>query len=237
MDEKITVVLADADRAELLALRMVLAREERFQIMGEAVNGRHLLRLVHELHPQIVITELCLPELDGLSLLRCFQKMERPPWTILLSAFTADHILAEAARRGAFYCMAKPMDAVSLVEQMMLATRLPQEPLSPIIKALHELNAPHESQGFRFLEKSIALAIEDPDLLNAVTKELYPTVAKKLHSTANSVESDMRRAISHIWKHGDPEMLGKYFPHASRKPTTSAFIATLADALRMTVKR
>lgn len=236
MEEKITVLLADGDRTQRLALRGILETAGTFRIVGEASGGRQVLALVRELRPRIVITELWLPEIDGLSLLRHFRQMDAPPWTIILSAFTADHILAEASRRGAFYCMAKPVDAVSLVEQMLLSTRIPQQSLSPITRALHELTTPHASQGFRFLEVSIALVIEDPDLLNAVTKELYPAVAKECHSTTHSVESDMRRTIAYIWENCEAEVLRHYFPRATRRPTNSAFIATLADQLRPIVK-
>lgn len=233
MSEKITVLLADTVSLQREALRTLLAAEEDIQVVGEATTGRQVLTMAYALRPQVVITELWMPELDGLSLLRCFRQIDPLPKTILLTAFCADHIMAEAARRGAFYCMAKPVDVQSLFDQIRLAAEVPAT-VSPINATLQALCLrPHE-QRFRYLAEALAQVLRDPDIINAMTKELYPAVAQAQGGTSKQVEITIRRAITYIWQTAEGVVLQTCLPALWDKPrpANKKFIDHLAQYLK-----
>ncbi len=243
MDTKVKVLLVDTNEIFRDELCEAIRRTGSFEIVGSTGNGAEALELVRQHQVQVVVTDIALPGLDGLALLKAFDELETPPQTIVLSAFCAEHTMAEATRRGAFYYMAKPVDESSFLHQLRLAANMPQK-LSPtvllqgrITAILHEIGVPAHIKGYQYLREAIALAVNDMDVINAVTKVLYPEVAKRFDTTPSRVERAVRHAIEVAWDRGDIETLQKYFGYtvnsAKGKPTNSEFIAMIADRLSL----
>ena len=105
---------------------------------------------------------------------------------------------------------------------------------------LHQIGVPAHIKGYHYLRDSILMSIENPEIINAVTKQLYPAVAKKYETTSSRVERAIRHAIEVAWDRGDVDILNSYFGytiHTSRgKPTNSEFIAMISDKLRLEMK-
>lgn len=192
---------------------------------------------------------MALPELDGLSLLQELQKMSHAPQTIVISAFCNDRTIQEAMNRGAFYFMAKPVHLPSLMEQMRFAVQGEEKEetsYSPALESrvtaiIHEVGVPAHIKGYQYVREAIMIAVEDMDVINAVTKVLYPEVAKRFGTTPSRVERAIRHAIEVAWdreRFGDP---AKYFGYtvnsAKGKPTNSEFIAMIADRLSLQQKQ
>ncbi len=243
MDTKIKVLLADTNEGFRADLQTMIEQIDGFEVVGSTDNGNNALALAQQYHPQVVVADVALPGLDGLALLESLNELEPVPQTILLSSFCAEHTMAEAARLGAFYYMAKPVDEGSLLTQLRMAAKLPQK-LSPslalqsrVTAIIHEIGVPAHIKGYQYLREAIMLAVNDMDVINAVTKVLYPEVAKRFDTTPSRVERAVRHAIEVAWDRGDLETLQKYFGYtvnsAKGKPTNSEFIAMIADRLSL----
>ena len=161
----------------------------------------------------------------------------------MLSAFCNEGTMAEAARRGAFYFMAKPVNPASLLEQMHMAVSGNETAegqsaaLERRVTAIfREIGIPAHVKGYRYLREAILMAVDYGDITGTVTKALYPDVAKRFGTTASRVERSMRTAIEMAWLRGDGEAIWKYFGSptpTSWRPSNAAFIATIADRLRL----
>ena len=234
--EKITVLLADSSAEYRMALREEMEKSGDFRIVGEAEDGQHTVQMVRQMKPQILILDAMLPLLDGMAVLRTLREQdEQPPCCIMLSAFCAERL-------------PKPVNNESLMEHMRRAVR-PEEPAAPVLPQLegqvtaiiHEIGVPAHIKGYQYLREAIIITVQDMDVINAVTKVLYPEVAKRFCTTPSRVERAIRHAIEVAWDRGDLETLQKYFGYtvnsAKGKPTNSEFIAMIADRLQLRMKR
>ena len=249
MENKIRVLLADSSEEFRILLKENIETSGEFTLVGETGSGREALELAKAAQPQLVLADVALPELDGLSLLQEVQKLPAPPRTIIVSAFCNDRTVQEAMNRGAFYFMAKPVNLQSLLEQMRLAVQREEveEPTySPTLEGrvtaiIHEVGVPAHIKGYQYVREAIMIAVEDMDVINAVTKVLYPEVAKRFGTTPSRVERAIRHAIEVAWDRGDLETLQHYFGYtvnsAKGKPTNSEFIAMIADRLSLQRKQ
>ena len=248
MENKIRVLLADSSEEFRILMKENIEKAGEFTLVGVTGSGREALELTKTAHPQIVLTDVALPELDGLALLQETQKLENPPQTIILSAFCNDRTVQEAVNRGAYYFMAKPVNLSSLFEQMRLAVQTEEiKPTSsPTLESrvtaiIHEVGVPAHIKGYQYVREAIIIAVEDMDVINAVTKVLYPEVAKRFGTTPSRVERAIRHAIEVAWDRGDLETLQHYFGYtvnsAKGKPTNSEFIAMITDRLSLQQKQ
>ena len=191
--------------------------------------------------------DLVLTGLDGLEALDRLKELPQPPLVLVLSAFLHEGLVQEVSAHGADYLMVKPCRAVTVLErcrQLAMGTE-PQAELSAaeeslevrVTSIIHEIGVPAHIKGYQYLREAIRLAVEDMEVINAVTKVLYPTVAKKFSTTPSRVERAIRHAIEVAWDRGDLETLQKYFGYtvsnAKGKPTNSEFIAMIADRLQL----
>ena len=181
-------------------------------MIGDTGSGAEALRLVQQLHPQLLIMDLVLPELDGFGLLKHLQSMgERAPKTIVVSAFCLQRTVSQAVKMGVWYFLSKPC------------------------------GVPAHIKGYQYLREAIVIAVQDMEVINAVTKVLYPEVASRFSTTPSRVERAIRHAIEVAWDRGDLETLQKYFGYtvnsAKGKPTNSEFIAMIADRLQLKMRR
>ena len=248
MENKIKVLLADSSEEFRILLKENIENSGEFTLVGVTGSGREALELAGTAHPQLVLADVALPELDGLSLLQELQKLTPAPRAIVVSAFCNDRTVQEAMNRGAYYFMAKPVNLQSLMEQMRFAAQEEEaeEPAySPTLESrvtaiIHEVGVPAHIKGYQYVREAIMIAVEDMDVINAVTKVLYPEVAKRFGTTPSRVERAIRHAIEVAWDRGDLETLQHYFGYtvnsAKGKPTNSEFIAMIADRISLQLK-
>ena len=242
MQECIKVVLADANEEFRMLLQETVEKAGDFTVTGSFADGSEALAMIRESGAQVLVMDLVLPGLDGLSLLAELEKLPFAPRTIVVSAFMNDRAVAEAAERGACYFMPKPCLGTTVVERMRLAMgNVNEEPQrepdleSMVTSIIHEIGVPAHIKGYQYLREAIMLAVEDMEIINAVTKILYPEVAKRFATTPSRVERAIRHAIEVAWDRGDLETLQRFFGYtvnsAKGKPTNSEFIAMIADRL------
>ena len=210
--------------------------------MDVAQTGDEVLEKVQEQEPDILIMDVILPGLDGLSALRELQELGYAPMTILTSAFVSDQTLAEATELGAAYFLPKPFRMDTLLDRMRNLFREKPKATRPSLKArvthmLHDAGMPANISGYQYLREAIMMAVEDIDMLGSITKILYPTIAKKYQTTASRVERAIRHAIEVAWSRGKMETLDALFGYTINtgkgKPTNSEFIALIADKIRL----
>ena len=243
MENKRTVLLADANEEFRAMLRDTIDKTERFTVVGATGDGAEALRLVQTQMPDLVIMDVVLPGLDGMGLLKKIKEQgERSAKVIMLSGFFTESILTESAELGASYFLPKPFEVNALLDRMhsVFGQPVAQEDENLSLKnrvtaVIHEVGVPAHIKGYQYLREAIMIAVEDMDVINAVTKVLYPEVAKHFGTTPSRVERAVRHAIEVAWDRGDLETLQKYFGYTvsntKGKPTNSEFIAMIADRL------
>lgn len=249
MEKGATVIIADTGEEHRIILKNIIENSGEFHVVGTTGSGTEALRMVQQMQPKILLMDVVLPELDGFGLLRQVQDMgEQAPRTIVVSASCAERTVSEAVRLGAWYFLPKPCNDGSLLELMHQAAFPEQESegFSPALEGqvtaiIHEIGVPAHIKGYQYLREAILLAVQDMEVINAVTKVLYPEVAKRFGTTPSRVERAIRHAIEVAWDRGDLETLQKYFGYtvnsAKGKPTNSEFIAMIADRLQLKMRR
>ena len=240
------ILVADTGSEFRESLMRVLSEEPGFQVVGETGDGLELLRLVQEVKPDAVVMEMVLTGMDGLDVLDEMAKLKERPKILILSSYITGSVADMAAAKGANFYMTKPcrLSAVGerLRQLMTLSGLEPEEDGSPSLESqvtsiIHEVGVPAHIKGYQYLREAIMIAVRDMDVINAVTKVLYPEIAKRFGTTASRVERAIRHAIEVAWDRGDLETLQKYFGYtvsnAKGKPTNSEFIAMIADRLQL----
>ncbi len=173
------------------------------------------------------------------------------PLCIVSASYTTPILEREVLSAGAAYFAIAPFDKSAMVDRILslISTRgrhFETEPSDPqlrvqVTEILHQIGVPAHIKGYQYLREAIIIAVEDMDVINAVTKVLYPEVAKRFGTTASRVERAIRHAIEVAWDRGDLETLQKYFGYtvsnAKGKPTNSEFIAMIADRLQLERKK
>ena len=246
-----TVVIADNSEEFCASLTAALKRAEGFQVLGTANDGEQAIRMVSEKTPDILVLDLMLAKQDGISVLKNISTMERRPVVFATSGFVTDYVASAAAGLGVRYLMSKPCDLSALVERMEEVRSSGSKPVPAIrsngggIEAMvtniiHEIGVPAHIKGYQYLREAIIIAVNDMDVINAITKVLYPQVAKTFQTTPSRVERAIRHAIEVAWDRGDLDTLQRFFGYTvsntKGKPTNSEFIALIADKLQLQLK-
>ncbi len=249
MDNRRTVLLADANEEFRTMLRDAIEKTEEFTVVGSVGNGTEALQSMERRQADLVVLDVVLPGLDGLGVLKQMRTWEGvKPKVIMLSAFCEEQVVAEAMSLGASYFLPKPCEPEALMDRMraVFQRQATPEEHAAVLKNLvtdviHEIGVPAHIKGYQYLREAIIITVNDMDVINAVTKVLYPEVAKRFGTTASRVERAIRHAIEVAWDRGDLETLQKYFGYtvsnAKGKPTNSEFIAMIADRLVLEQKR
>lgn len=241
MEQRKTVLLADASEEFRALLREEMEKTEEFTV-EIARDGNEILKKANELAVDLLVMDVMLSGTDGLGVLRQLQKQGGAPMTILMSAFVSDRMLSEASELGAAYFLPKPFETGNLLDKMRgLFLTAPRESApslkTTVTSVIHEIGVPAHIKGYQYLREAIMITVRDMDVINAVTKILYPEVAKRFGTTPSRVERAIRHAIEVAWDRGDLETLQKYFGYtvsnAKGKPTNSEFIAMIADRLTL----
>ena len=240
MENNPKILLADSSEEFRLLLRRTLEETGEFQVVGETGDGEEAWALIQQTRPDVVVMDVILPGLDGISLL---QRMPKTVKTIVLSAFCSQNMVQEVMQLGAWYFIPKPAHVESLLERIREAV-VPEETtvVRPSLEAevtaiIHEVGIPAHIKGYQYVREAIILTVQDMEMINAVTKMLYPEVARRFHTR---VERAIRHAIEVAWDRGDLETLQSYFGYtvnsAKGKPTNSEFIAMISDRIRLRKK-
>ena len=240
MQNTAKVLLADANEEFRALLAGAIEKTGEFTVVGSTGDGMEALRLVEEHKPDLLILDTVLPGLDGFGVL-CRLPELGAPQAIVLSGFFSDRAASEALELGAAYYLTKPCQMDALLERMRAACQReapkpqPVDLRGAVTEIIHEIGVPAHIKGYQYLRQAIILTVQDMDLINAVTKVLYPAVAKHFNTTPSRVERAIRHAIEVAWDRGDLETLQKYFGYTvsntKGKPTNSEFIAMIADRL------
>ena len=252
MDKRASVLIADNSEEFCGALCAALQRSERFHLQGVANDGEQAMRLLEERKPDILILDLMLAKRDGLSILKALAGWDHRPAILATSGFVTDYVASTAAGLGVSYLMLKPCDMEALVDrleeirggesQRVLAVRKPsQQSIEAMVTGIiHEIGVPAHIKGYQYLREAIIIAVNDMDVINAITKVLYPQVAKTFQTTPSRVERAIRHAIEVAWDRGDLDTLQRFFGYTvsntKGKPTNSEFIALIADKLQLQLK-
>ena len=233
------ILLADNSEEFRLLLRRTLEDTGEFQIVGDTGDGDEAWELIQKTKPDVVVMDMILPGLDGMSLL---QRIPKEIKCIVLSAFCSQNMVQELTRMGAWYFIPKPAHMDSLLDRIRQATHDSSVLSLPTLEAevtaiLHEVGVPAHIKGYQYVREAIIIVVQNMDAINAVTKVLYPEVAKRFNTTPSRVERAIRHAIEVAWDRGDLETLQGYFGYtvnsAKGKPTNSEFIAMIADRIRL----
>ena len=260
MNNNLKVVIADASDEYRTLLRDILNGEGDITVVGSAGDGAEALKLVDEKRPDVLLLDFILSGIDGLGVMEKINTSmpeDIRPCVIIISSFSGERAINEASAMGAAYFMHKPCDIATLCGRIRSIAGKPknatsQKPIqSPgksrremsleahVTEILHEIGVPAHIKGYQYLRTSIVMAAEDMEVINAVTKVLYPTVGKKYATTPSRVERAIRHAIEVAWTRGRVETIDMIFGYTidqnKGKPTNSEFIAMVADKIRMQV--
>ena len=258
MEPKTRILIADTNDDFRDLLSELLVAEGDMEVIGGVDNGIDALALASELKPDILILDMILAKLDGIEVLRRLPEASRSTRAIVVSGFINDKVISESAACGACYFIPKPCDIQTLVDRIRQSMSFDRKSVAekgslpapmrnePSLEAvvtdiIHEIGVPAHIKGYQYLREAIILTINDMDIINAVTKVLYPEVAKKFGTTPSRVERAIRHAIEVAWDRGDIETLQKFFGYTvsniKGKPTNSEFIAMIADCLSLRQKQ
>ncbi|MCC8048160.1 MAG: sporulation transcription factor Spo0A [Oscillospiraceae bacterium] len=251
MDRKIRVLTADPNEDFRALITGLVNAEPDMECVGGAADGMDALALLAETKPDVLLLELVMPRLDGMGVLQRLPETGAEPSVFIVSAFYNEKLIAESAEKGVRYFVPKPCDTQALLSRIRLGCA-PARPAGEIIAApasgnydleavvtdmIHEIGVPAHIKGYQYLREAIMLAVTDMDVINAVTKVLYPTVAEKFGTTPSRVERAIRHAIEVAWDRGDIETLQRFFGYTvsniKGKPTNSEFIAMIADCISL----
>lgn len=221
----------------------------------EAKDGECAYDMIRRGNYDVVITDLWTSGIDGIGVIRSVKNLElaEQPSFILTSPINKQAILVEASEAGADLCIPKPYDPSALVQHIDSLIRMRRKETeqqkgggystdmeAQVTKILHQIGVPAHIKGYQYLRAAILMTIEDNEIINSVTKILYPSVAKRFGTTTSRVERAIRHAIEVAWDRGDVETLNSYFGYTIQnsrgKPTNSEFIAMIADNLRLKYK-
>ena len=221
-----------------------------YQVVGSAADGQSAIEQIKAAAPEVVILDLMLPKADGFSVLRTIPREKRPK-VLMLAALATDYVTATANAENVDYLMLKPCTAQTVAErvreileadQAAARRRSPSEPdiETLVTNVIHEIGVPAHIKGYQYLREAIIIAVGDMEVINAITKVLYPQVARTFATTPSRVERAIRHAIEVAWDRGDLDTLQRFFGYTvsntKGKPTNSEFIALIADRLQLQLR-
>lgn len=251
MSRKISVLLADNSEYFAVPCANVM-KAHGLDVTLTEKDGKAVLEALTKLQPDVLLMDLFLPRLDALGVLEGMVEAELPrrPQVMVMSGFDNPALEREAMAAGADYYFLKPFDAAAIARriQSLCGDHGDETPVRrgasnleiQVTDIIHQIGVPAHIKGYQYLRDAILMAIEDDTIINAVTKRLYPAVAKKHGTTSSRVERAIRHAIEVAWDRGDVDTLTDYFGytiHNERgKPTNSEFIAMISDKFRLQLK-
>ncbi|NLG03331.1 MAG: sporulation transcription factor Spo0A [Clostridia bacterium] len=266
--EKLKIAVFDDNQRMVELVSEVLEKDQDMSIVGSARNGEDAYELIRKKEPDVVVLDLIMPKIDGLEIMTRIKNdysIKKQPDFIVLSAVGDDKVTEDAFFLGAKYFIMKPFDPETIRNRIHMMRRdgrrkhneisqrrsasteeacLEGEAValeSDVTDMIHEIGVPAHIKGYHYLRDAIIMAIDDVEIMNGITKILYPTIAKHHHTTSSRVERAIRHAIEVAWGRGRMETIDELFGYTINmgkgKPTNSEFIAMVADKIRIDHKR
>ncbi|MDO4322978.1 MAG: sporulation transcription factor Spo0A [Lachnospiraceae bacterium] len=261
--EKLNIAIADDNERMVQLLDRIVSSDEELEVVGKAGNGEELIEIIKEKKPDVVLLDIIMPKLDGLTVMDRINhepNLKKPAF-IVISAVSQEKMTEDAFDLGADYYILKPFDNDTVVNrikrvrtrQMRNASKAKKVSAYESQKAymehnletdvtniIHEVGVPAHIKGYQYLRDAIIMSVEDMEMLNSITKILYPTIAKRHQTTPSRVERAIRHAIEVAWSRGKmdtiDELFGYTVSNGKGKPTNSEFIALIADKIRLEYK-
>lgn len=263
--EKLNIAIADDNERMLRLLADIVESDEELSVVGTARDGEEAYQVIQEKEPDVVLLDIVMPKLDGLGVLERINRdrtLKKHPAFIMISAIGQERITENAFDLGADYYIMKPFDNDMVINRIkkvknrtlgvkglesrkVNAYEKLEEEEEPNLEAdvteiIHEIGVPAHIKGYQYLRDAIIMSVNDMDMLNSITKILYPTIAKKYQTTSSRVERAIRHAIEVAWSRGKmdtiDEMFGYTIHNGKGKPTNSEFIALITDRIRLNYK-
>ena len=260
--EHLNVAIADDNQKILDMLENIIGMDKELNLVGKAKNGEEMCQIIKNRQPDVVLLDLIMPKMDGLTVMEQINQdnsVNKRPYFIVITAVGQERITEDAFNKGANYYVMKPfnnevlLDRIKSVRKMfrnyekknedgrLEGTARGEDLENRVTNMLHEIGIPAHIKGYHYLRDAIIMAVKDMDVLNAITKILYPTVAKKYQTTSSRVERAIRHAIEVAWSRGKLDTLDELFGYTvstgKGKPTNSEFIALIADTIQLEYKK
>lgn len=257
--EQVNVAIADDNERILDLLEEIINMDKELHVVGKAKNGEEMCQIIRNKQPDVVLLDLIMPKMDGLTVMEKINQdknVQKRPDFIVVTAVGQERITEDAFNRGANYYIMKPFNNEMLLNRIKtvrrpvrscekrndeLSSQVPYiregDLENRVTNLLHEIGIPAHIKGYHYLRDSIIMAVQDMDVLNAITKVLYPTVAKRYQTTSSRVERAIRHAIEVAWNRGKLDTLDELFGYTvstgKGKPTNSEFVALIADTIQL----
>ncbi len=254
MNKKLSVLIADEKNENMIEVVNTLKDRGLDAYMCEK-SGVAVFQTLEQKTPDVIIMDAFLMHIDALGVLQRLDTLNfvRKPVVIVLSSVDKSRFEQEILNYGADYYFLKPIDSNVLAERVIQLVSWNSKVNSKddmlnnddsievtISHIMHQIGVPAHIQGYQYLREAIKRSVYEPEMLNSITKVLYPTVAKTFSTTSSRVERAIRHAIEVAWDRGDIDVLSSYFGYTIQsqrgKPTNSEFIAMIADKLRLKMK-
>ena len=262
--EKLNIDIADDNERMVNLLGTLIRDDSELELVGQADNGKDIYDIIREKEPDVVLLDIIMPKVDGLTVMEKVNQdssMKKHPAFIVISAVGQEQITEDAFNLGACYYIMKPFDNEMILNRIKHfrdnRTRRPGEIRKPekqdfsvelknrnlemdVTSIIHEIGVPAHIKGYQYLRDAIIMSVEDMEMLNSITKILYPTIAKKHQTTPSRVERAIRHAIEVAWSRGKMDTIDELFGYTvstgKGKPTNSEFVALIADKIRLEYK-
>lgn len=257
------VAIADDNERTRQLLDTIISNDRDLKVVGKASDGEELIDIIKSKEPDVVLLDIIMPKIDGLTVMDRVNKEPnvKKPAFIVITAVGQEKITEDAFELGADYYILKPFDNEVVLNRIKhLKTKrernyrdIPRGSIyesrqaymernleTDITNLIHEIGVPAHIKGYQYLREAIMMSVQDMEMLNSITKILYPTIAKKYQTTPSRVERAIRHAIEVAWSRGKMDTIDALFGYTVNggkgKPTNSEFIALIADRIRLEYK-
>lgn len=261
--EKLNIAIADDNERIVNLLGAIIREDNELELVGQADNGKDIYKIIKEKEPDVVLLDIIMPKVDGLTVMEKVNQdrtMKKHPAFIVVSAVGQERITEDAFNLGAYYYIMKPFDNDMIVNRIKHIRNQTGGKVKEVKKfnsgeksegsernlevditnIIHEIGVPAHIKGYQYLRDAIMMSVEDMEMLNSITKILYPTIAKKHQTTPSRVERAIRHAIEVAWSRGKMDTIDALFGYTvstgKGKPTNSEFVALIADKIRLEYK-
>ena len=262
---KLNVAIADDNERMLRLLGDIIRTDDELEVVGTAKDGEEAWKMIKEKEPDVVLLDIVMPKLDGLGVLDKVNhdmSIKKHPSFIMISAIGNEKVTEDAFSYGANYYIMKPFDNKMLLSRIKhikqsrdtrvkelrkvnayedKSTYFERNLEADVTNIIHEIGVPAHIKGYQYLRDAIILSVNDMEMLNSITKILYPTIAKKHQTTPSRVERAIRHAIEVAWSRGKMDTIDELFGYTvstgKGKPTNSEFIALIADKIRLEYRK
>ena len=260
--EKLKVLIADDNPRITSMIENILMDDKEIQVVGTAEDGVETLGMIEETKPDLLLLDLIMPKLDGLGVLEKLHEQgdgKREMDIIVVSGISQERITDTAFQLGASYYLLKPFEPAMILShvqkfkpgvkaKLIAASRdhrrneeMAKYNLeSDVTNIIHEIGVPAHIKGYQYLRDAIMMSVDDKEMLNSITKILYPSIAKQHGTTPSRVERAIRHAIEVAWSRGKVDTIDELFGYTVHngkgKPTNSEFVALIADKIRLEQK-